>query len=999
MDRAIGEECDDGNEIDQDACHRDCRSPRCGDGIRDVAAGEQCDLGAANSAAPTATCRPNCQPARCGDGIVNGAEVCDDGNLRSGDGCSGDCASQETCGNGYADLAVGEACDDGNQQDDDTCRNDCRIPGCGDGRVTPSAGEACDAGAANSNAADAPCRPNCQLRRCGDFVQDTGEVCDDGNTLAGDGCASDCFSNETCGNGVLDAARGENCDDGNLVDGDGCQANCQVPICGDGIVDIGNGETCDAGLQNADIPNATCRTNCKAMRCGDGIVDATEICDDGNLFSGDGCSADCSSNETCGNGYVDSVNGEECDDTNPSGLSGDGCSSDCKTELPTWTRYNDVGIYRGGVAAAYDKDRKSIIVFGGYNAFQYYGLTHEIRNGMWHELRLPMAPSARMGAAMAYDSDRRKMVLFGGDGPAGILGDTWEFDGATWMQRQTAVAPSARALAAMYYDPVRKKMVLFGGRNLTNSNAETWEYDGSNWVQRTFATQPPSRNGHVFIYDPVRQRGVLLGGGDDFTNTWEYTGAQWIWRSGGTGPGRQFAGAVWHGALGRVLLFGGRFNETWMSDNWQYDGTRWTALTNVTGAPVWGRTGAVYHESENRIYSIGGGDIDIGFYASVFAFENNHWSVLRDSGVPEYRTRLAFDSKRQRVWALGHDGAGVAAAWLRRHTGWERRAVATDPGFRTGVTLVYAPQQDAIWRFGGEWIEAHPDDTYTHWLYDDLWAFFDGDWHEIALSAKPAFRSFAAVAYDQSRGRMVLFGGNGENGVTNDTWEFDGTSWTQRNLAVRPSPRMDAGMAYDPRRSVTVLFGGLDDNGDLLGDAWEYNGQAWRKLAFPPAGPTPRRGATLHYVAAIGGIVLTQGSEQETGDYWIYDGSWRKWGTRNQPLQREQFSQVATERELLVTGGLWRDRVIPTYDEQLAFVNLAHPPESCLTAEDTDGDGLVGCGDSGAPADPDCLFRCAPQCPVLTSCTIGQEPYCGDGICELNAWLENRLICPQDCAP
>ena len=37
-----------------------------------------------------------------------------------------------------------------------------------------------------------------------------------------------------CGNGVVET--GEACDDGNLVDGDGCSAHCGPDTCGDGVV-------------------------------------------------------------------------------------------------------------------------------------------------------------------------------------------------------------------------------------------------------------------------------------------------------------------------------------------------------------------------------------------------------------------------------------------------------------------------------------------------------------------------------------------------------------------------------------------------------------------------------------------------------------------------------------------------------------------------------------------------------------------------------------------
>lgn len=62
---------------------------------------------------------------------------------------------------------------------------------------------------------------------CGDGVLDPpGEECDDGGTVAGDGCDGSCQLEpvgQTCGD-TLDA--GEKCDDGNLLNGDGCNPTC-----------------------------------------------------------------------------------------------------------------------------------------------------------------------------------------------------------------------------------------------------------------------------------------------------------------------------------------------------------------------------------------------------------------------------------------------------------------------------------------------------------------------------------------------------------------------------------------------------------------------------------------------------------------------------------------------------------------------------------------------------------------------------------------------------
>lgn len=63
--------------------------------------------------------------------------------------------------------------------------------------------------------------------RCGNgrVEQNRGEVCDDGNTVNGDGCSSDCRSLESCGDGTVNPVT-EQCDDANLANDDGCSNSC-----------------------------------------------------------------------------------------------------------------------------------------------------------------------------------------------------------------------------------------------------------------------------------------------------------------------------------------------------------------------------------------------------------------------------------------------------------------------------------------------------------------------------------------------------------------------------------------------------------------------------------------------------------------------------------------------------------------------------------------------------------------------------------------------------
>jgi cysteine-rich repeat protein len=292
----------------------------------------------------------------CGNAHVDPGEICDDGNTLDGDGCSHDCKSDETCGNGILDTAAGEVCDDHNTRDGDGCSHDCKsLETCGNGILDIAAGEVCDDG----NQVDGDgCSANCRSdERCGNGIVDhvRGEVCDPPGV---DGCQPGCMSSGICGNGILDP--GEECDNGidhSLprfnCDNCDCRSDCVVNRCGDGFAattpDRTNNNTkareeCDAAHPVDNPPKGdrsttptespTCNIDCTAARCGDGKVNpqntaspATalgEQCDDGNLVNGDGCDNNCTF-PACGNGIMDP--GEQCDDGNL--LDGDGCDHNC----------------------------------------------------------------------------------------------------------------------------------------------------------------------------------------------------------------------------------------------------------------------------------------------------------------------------------------------------------------------------------------------------------------------------------------------------------------------------------------------------------------------------------------------------------------------------------------------------------------------------------------------------------------------------------------------
>jgi hypothetical protein len=202
---------------------------------------------------------------------------------------------------------------------------------------------------------------------------------------------------------------------------------------------------------------------------------------------------------------------------------------------------------------------------------------------------------------------------------------------------------------------------------------------------------------------------------------------------------------------------------------------------------------------------------------------------------------------------------------------------------------------------------------------DDTWTWNGRTWRFIA-SGGPGPRTFPAMAFDETRGEALLFGGNrvlfgtgapDPNTLLDDTWTLRGSTW-RRSSASGPSARAEAAMAYDRRRRRTVLFGGysIASAGRVrLGDTWEWNGERWYLVAT--AGPKARNGASLAFDETRGIIVLSGGPpafvERET---WEWNGA--SWKRSPEPSPPGRFNPVmvyhAGMKALLRFGG-WTGKV------------------------------------------------------------------------------------------
>ncbi len=426
-DRESGEGCDDGNTASSDGCSSTCS----------IESGWKCNTNEPNNVCWWA----------CGDGIRDSTEQCDDDDTANGDGCSSSCQVEDgySCVGDVGDLSVcSEAgcmisvaewqrsgstitsvndnvnvylhvetpdCPDGTTiefyvTEDDNTFDDLVSTSIGDATISSNMADGIwnaeymsdtdgdgnppefyftaniqgdtterDSGGlltvnyVNPCAGISTCadysQSACEADGCGvadasqancDFQVDPVSRCilynDCGCEWDGSSCVPSLEITPSCGecgNTVLDS--GETCDDGNIISGDGCSATCTIEDdislpCPEGTTRCAD-DTCSLNCWFTDGGNAPCNNDgtCdsdEGCSCGDcdGVNDA---CGAGLLCSindeaccygtEDGscnpyCSfidPDCAGDDYCGNGWEGF--GEQCDDGNTNNT--DGCSNTC----------------------------------------------------------------------------------------------------------------------------------------------------------------------------------------------------------------------------------------------------------------------------------------------------------------------------------------------------------------------------------------------------------------------------------------------------------------------------------------------------------------------------------------------------------------------------------------------------------------------------------------------------------------------------------------------
>jgi len=317
----------------------------------------------------------------------------------------------------------------------------------------------------------------------------------------------------------------------------------------------------------------------------------------------------------------------------------------------------------------------------------------------------------------------------------------------SWTIMNPITSPDPRFTQGLVYDSMQSRFIMHGGFADLEALNETWSYDpGSNlWTNLFPDPHPWAFRGSAFAYDSHAQRSLLFG-----------TGA---------------------------LYYAPGVNETWAYDSAL---NAWTNLSSSNAPSARFLCSMVYDVQSDKMILFGGVRYE-GAYAFV------------------YNQTYSFDYDTNN---------------------WTDMSPVYSPAARYSHSLVYDTLSDRVILFGGFW--EHPMKLQPDIWFNDTWTYdYDSNtWTNVTPTAGPSARMSAAATYDPLADRMVMFGGRNPTDLFDDTWayDYDGNQWIEQTSLAIPEARNGAGMAYAETAGEIVMFGGIGIGYVVLGDTWSYQG-------------------------------------------------------------------------------------------------------------------------------------------------------------------------------
>lgn len=291
---------------------------------------------------------------------------------------------------------------------------------------------------------------------------------------------------------------------------------------------------------------------------------------------------------------------------------------------------------------------------------------------------------------------------------------------------------------------------------------------------------------------------------------------------------------VYDNDRGRILLFGGADASHVCADTWQWDGaTRTWQFVRATGPGPRTFAAFAYDERRHEAILFGGNRILFGageqtdtFLADTWRFRNSRWTRVNTAG-PGARAEAAIAYDRRRACIvlfggyrrIGNETHRLGDTWEWNGKRWAKVA-AVGPSPRNGAAMAYDQDRNRVVLFGG------PGPSNETWEWDGH------GWAQLQAGDVPG-RFNPVMVYDAARHEVVRFGGWTGKVRADDTWALRGDRWVLLNVSGPPA-RNHSAIVYVPDRARALLFGGHDGD-NVFGDTWEWDGATWTMVASAPS--------------------------------------------------------------------------------------------------------------------------------------------------------------------
>jgi cysteine-rich repeat protein len=527
-----------------------------------------------------------------------------------------------------------------------------------------------------------------------------------------------------------------------------CVASDQLAACGG----LDEGAHCTYGGRDGSCIDGVCF----GADCGDRVVEPGEACDDGNRVSGDGCNADCRSNEACGNAFVDL--GEACDDGNL--RSADGCDSRCQSEELAWS----ISLCGSPSAISisntiYDQARHVVVVVDG-------GMVRDWDGQDWRCASVPVPTSP---AAMTYDSIRHRAYVVTYPGP-GTTGGVAEWDGAVWTSLPSSAPPSS--VWAIAFDSRRGRIVA-----VLSDRMATFDPLAGTW--QTLSPGTTLSNTYQLVYDETHDQLVAATSVlNDQLRVWSE--ALPAWTPVAAPPGS--ASSLTYDPDGHRLL---AFNTDTL---YAWDGTTsgvWSAVPASTLTPARSNVALAYDPATHVVIASGGRQAAFGTSLVEFdTWNGSTWTMQQPSGGLPSSSSLAAAAALPSGHVIVINSSGQTFSW--DGSAWSMVAIAA-PLPSSGIQTVLA--SDPIL---GRMITLVSAGTGGY----DTWAFDGAAWERLNISPMPS--TPYGLTFDRDRGAIVATSLAG-------LYVQGPTGWT---LVLPPDVAIGLGsLAYDTRKHCLVSSG------------------------------------------------------------------------------------------------------------------------------------------------------------------------------------------------